>query len=53
LILALLNQRRIQLEAEAIANGKKFFAETPKRFSLRLKGCWKSWKPNRETTIAA
>jgi CHAD domain-containing protein len=53
LIVALLNQRRLQLEAEAIALGKKFFAESPKQFTRRLKGYWKSWKPQQNGTVAA
>ena len=53
LLYALVNQRRMELENEAVIIGPKLFAETPKQFSQRLKGYWKSWKHDQNLTVAA
>lgn len=42
LLIALMNQRRAELQNEAIAIGRKFFAETEKQWSRRMKNYWKS-----------
>ncbi len=43
LLTALISQRRTELRSEALALGQRFYAETPKQFSQRLKGYWKTW----------
>jgi CHAD domain-containing protein len=44
LLTALINQRRAELEHEAMALGQRLYAETDKQFTQRLKGYWQTWQ---------
>jgi CHAD domain-containing protein len=43
LLIALIRQRRSELQKESKKIGTRLFAEAPKQFSQRLKKYWKSW----------
>jgi CHAD domain-containing protein len=41
-VLALLDHRRSQLQAQATALGERVYAERPKAFARRLRACWRA-----------
>jgi CHAD domain-containing protein len=43
-LLALIDRRRAELEAEAVMLGRRFFQDKPGAFAARLKGYWKAWR---------
>ena len=43
-VIALLDHRRAQLQAEASIVGARLYAETPKAFTERLRRYWKAWR---------
>ena len=53
LLNALVRQRKVELRNEAITIGQKFFAETPKQLTKRLKAYRKSWKSGPAVSTAA
>jgi len=44
LLLALIDRRRAELEPEAMLLGQRFFQDSPRKFSRRLRGYWKTWR---------
>jgi hypothetical protein len=50
-LVPLCDQRRAELQHDAMALGERFFQDRPKEFNRRLKGYWKSWQcPVQEAT---
>jgi CHAD domain-containing protein len=45
---ALIEQRRAELEQEALLLGRRFFQDSPRDFARRLKGHWKAWRAQAE-----
>jgi len=43
-LLALIDQRRSDLEQVAMRRGARFFKDGPRKFARRLKGYWKAWR---------
>jgi CHAD domain-containing protein len=49
-VLGLLDHRRSQLQAQAVALGERVYAERPKAFVARLRACWRAGRrQHRET----
>jgi CHAD domain len=44
MLLALIDRRRAELEEESMLLGRRFFQDSPKEFTRRLKGYWKTWR---------
>ena len=43
-VIALLDHRRAQLQAEAVLLGERMYAEKPKAFARRIRAYWKAWR---------
>src|SRR5262249_26149610 len=43
-LLALIDQRRAELQQEAMLLGQRLFGDRPKEFTRRLKQYWKMWR---------
>jgi RNA polymerase sigma factor (TIGR02999 family) len=41
---ALIDRRRAELEQEVLLPGERFFQDSPRELTRRLKGYWKSWR---------
>jgi CHAD domain-containing protein len=46
-VVSLIDHRRDELQAEAMALGKRVYAERPKAFARRLRACWKAGQRRR------
>ena len=44
LLVALTQQRRRELQGAAVVMGKRIYAESPERFSMRLGAYWSAWR---------
>ena len=42
-VVALVDQRRVELQLEASLLGRRIYAEKPRRFARRLKSYWRAW----------
>jgi CHAD domain-containing protein len=49
-VVALIEHRREQLQAEAMQVGARLYVEKPKAFRRRIKGYWKTWRADRAAT---
>src|SRR5262249_4377665 len=43
-LLALIDRRRAELEAEVLLLGQRFFQDRPRELLRRLKGYWRTWR---------
>jgi CHAD domain-containing protein len=51
-VIALLDHRRGQLQAQAMVAGERLYAEKPKAFRRRMRAYWKAWRAERKTRNA-
>ena len=50
-LLALIDQPRIELEEDAFLLGRRFFQDSPSAFARWLKGYWKTWRAKMESPV--
>ncbi len=51
-LLALIDRRRAELTREALLLGERFFQDRPRELARRLKGYWKTWRGEANSTQA-
>jgi inorganic pyrophosphatase len=52
-LLALIDRRRAELQAEALLLGRRFFQDGARGFARRLRGYWKTWRTRRGRLTAS